>query len=203
MPPEARLDERVVQAVDEQGDVVVAGAELVGVDARVPGQLEPVAVARHAHEHVDRAVRQVHPPPLLEAELLVEVDGAVDVADPVAGVEELGSQQVRAAMSHVARQRRTAASGQMPKKIVAAAATSATSSTSGWARASASGDQPPTGLHAARRQRRAARPRSGPSTSPRSRAGSRRARSSSRPRSRSRARRSRRPPTRRSNRTCR
>ena len=35
-----------VEVVDGQRDVVVAGAELVGVDAVVVGQLEPVAVAR-------------------------------------------------------------------------------------------------------------------------------------------------------------
>ena len=34
----------------------------------------------------------------------------------------------------------------MPKKIVAAANRTATHATSGWARASASGDQPATGL---------------------------------------------------------
>ena len=36
--------------------------------------------------------------------------------------------------------------GKIPKKTVAAAHVTATNTTSGWARASASGDQPPTGL---------------------------------------------------------
>ena len=55
----------------------------------VVGQLEPVAVARQAHEDVDRLLADRHPAALLEAERLVEGDGAVDVADPVAGVDEL------------------------------------------------------------------------------------------------------------------
>ena len=55
----------------------------------VVGQLEPVAVAREAHEDVDRLFANRHPPALFEAERLVEGDGAVDLTDPVAGVDEL------------------------------------------------------------------------------------------------------------------
>src|SRR4051794_10235545 len=53
----------------------------------VVGQLEPGILARKAHEHVDRLVPDGHPRHLLEAELLVEGNRAIDVADPVAGVE--------------------------------------------------------------------------------------------------------------------
>src|SRR3954451_15133706 len=71
-------------------DVVVAGAELVGLDAVVEGQLQAVLVAGQAHEDVDRLVADRHAPALLEAEGLVEGDRAVDVADAVAGVDERG-----------------------------------------------------------------------------------------------------------------
>ena len=53
----------------------------------VVGQLEARVLAGQAHEDVDRLVADRHPAGLLEAELLVEGDRAVDVADPVAGVE--------------------------------------------------------------------------------------------------------------------
>src|SRR3954454_20864820 len=86
--------ERAVEVVDGQRDVVVARAELVVVDAVVVGQLEPVAVARETHEHVRRLVADRHPPPLLEAERLVEGDGAVDLADAVAGVDQLHARVV-------------------------------------------------------------------------------------------------------------
>ena len=89
MPLLGERAERAVEVVDGQRDVVVARAELVGVDAVVVGQLEPVAVAGQAHEDVDRLFADRHPAALLEAERLVEGDGAVDVADPVAGVDEL------------------------------------------------------------------------------------------------------------------
>src|SRR3954447_24324136 len=82
--------ERPVEVVDGQGDVVVARAELVRVDAEVVGQLQPVAVPRDAHEDVDRLVADGHAPALLEPQRLVEGDGAVDVADPVARVDEFG-----------------------------------------------------------------------------------------------------------------
>jgi hypothetical protein len=80
--------------------VVVARAQLVGVDAVVVGQLEPRAVARQPHEDVDGLVADRHPADLLEAERLVEGDGAVDVPDAVAGVEELahGCDKVPGAM---------------------------------------------------------------------------------------------------------
>src|SRR5215218_930077 len=90
-----QLAERAVEVVDGERDVVVAGAELVRVDAVVVGELEAVAVAGEAHEDVDRLVADRHPPALLEAQRLVELHRAVDVADPVAGVNELhGAQYV-------------------------------------------------------------------------------------------------------------
>src|SRR5919108_1998028 len=79
--------ERAVEVLDGQRDVVVARPELVGVDPVVVGQLEPRVVTRQPHEHVDRLVPDRHPPALLEPELLVERDRAIDVADAVAGVE--------------------------------------------------------------------------------------------------------------------
>ena len=81
--------ERPVQVLDGHGDVVVAGAHLVRVDAVVVGQLQPRAVAGEAHEHVDGLVADGHPPELLEAQLLVEGDRLVDVADAVTGVDQL------------------------------------------------------------------------------------------------------------------
>jgi len=71
--------------------VVVAGAQLVAVDAVVVGQLEArhVTVAGKVHEHVDRLVADRHPRHLLEAKLLIEGHRAVDVADPIAGVQVL------------------------------------------------------------------------------------------------------------------
>ena len=71
-------------------DVVVAGAQLVRVDAEVVGQLQARAVAGEAHEDVDRLVADRHPADLLESEGLVEGDRPVDVADAVAGVDQLG-----------------------------------------------------------------------------------------------------------------
>src|SRR5581483_10148163 len=76
--------------VDRYGYVAVAGPDLVGpVLVLVPGQLEPRAVAGEAHEDVDRLVADGDPPDLLEAELLVEVNRAIDLLDAVAGVDQL------------------------------------------------------------------------------------------------------------------
>ncbi len=61
----------------------------------VVGQLEAVAVPGEAHEDVDRLVADRHPPALLEAERLVELHGPIDVADPVAGVDELRHRDCR------------------------------------------------------------------------------------------------------------
>ena len=55
MPWRQALEGRV-EIVDRDRDVAVARAELVGVDAEVVGQLEPVAVAGQAHEDVDGLV---------------------------------------------------------------------------------------------------------------------------------------------------
>src|SRR5688572_17740117 len=66
------LAERPVQVVDQDRDVVVARAEVVGVDSVVVGQLEHGVLAGEAHEDVDRLVADVHAAPLLEPELLVE-----------------------------------------------------------------------------------------------------------------------------------
>src|SRR5918999_1902596 len=79
--------ERPLQVLHAERDVVVARAEVVGVDAVVVGQLEHRVLARQLHEHVGRLVADRHAPRLREAELLVERDGAVDVADSIAGVE--------------------------------------------------------------------------------------------------------------------
>src|SRR5438270_7439455 len=46
--------QRPVQVVHRDRHVVVAGAQVVGVHADVVGQLQPRAVARQAHERVDR-----------------------------------------------------------------------------------------------------------------------------------------------------
>ena len=74
--------------VDGHGDVVVAGAQLVGVDPEVVGQLQARAVAGEAHEDVDGLVADRHAPELLKAQRLVERDGPVDVADAVARMDE-------------------------------------------------------------------------------------------------------------------
>ncbi len=78
-----------IQVVHADGDVPVARSELVGVDAEVVRQLEPGAVFRQAHEHVDRLVSDWEPAHLLESEGFVEGHRAVDLTDPVAGVQEL------------------------------------------------------------------------------------------------------------------
>src|SRR6188474_155393 len=80
--------ERSVEVVDREGDVVVAAAVVVGVDTVVVGQLEARVFAGQGHEDVDRLVADRHAPHLFEAERLVEGDRALDVADPVAGVQE-------------------------------------------------------------------------------------------------------------------
>src|SRR4051794_12981628 len=92
-----RLDALVLEVLERRvevrrgdRDVVVAGAELVGVDAVVVRELEAVLVAGKAHEDVDRLVADRHAPALLEAQGLVEGDRAVDVADAIAGVDERG-----------------------------------------------------------------------------------------------------------------
>src|SRR4051812_8936574 len=81
--------ERAVEVLDGDRDVVVAGAELVAVDAVVVRQLEARVVTGQPHEDVDRLVADRHASPLLEPERLVEEDGPLDVADAVARVQEL------------------------------------------------------------------------------------------------------------------
>src|SRR4051794_212373 len=79
-----------VEVVDRERDVAVSGADLVRpLLVLVPGQLEPRAVAGEAHEDVDGLVANRHPGQLLEAELLVELDAAIDLEDAVTGVDEL------------------------------------------------------------------------------------------------------------------
>src|ERR1044072_9215024 len=80
--------ERPPDVVHGQRDVVVPRTELVLVHAVVVSQLEPVAVAGQAHEHVDRLFADRHPAALLESERLIEGDGAVDLTDPVTGMDE-------------------------------------------------------------------------------------------------------------------
>ena len=74
MPCSASAASVSVHVLDRERDVVVARAELVGLDAVVVGQLEAVAVAGQAHEDVDRLVADRHAAALLEAERLVEGD---------------------------------------------------------------------------------------------------------------------------------
>src|SRR5215211_2697294 len=82
------LGECAVEILGRDRDVVVAGAEVVAVDARVVGELEPRAVVGQAHEDVGRAIGEIEAADLLESERVVEGDGPVDVADPVTGVDE-------------------------------------------------------------------------------------------------------------------
>ena len=84
LPPAPRASRR---GPPRPSDVVVARAQVVRVDAVVVGQLEHRILARQVHEDVDRLVADRPYAGLLEAELLVEGHGAVDVADAVAGVE--------------------------------------------------------------------------------------------------------------------
>ena len=79
--------ESPLQVLDRERNVVVARSEVVRVDPVVVGQLEDGVLAWQPHEDVDGLVADGHAPPLLEAEVLVELDGAVDVADSVARVQ--------------------------------------------------------------------------------------------------------------------
>ena len=88
MPWAARCSTVALQVVDGDRDVVVAVADVVGVDAVVVGELEAVGVAWQAHEDVDRLVADRLAAALLEPERLVEGDRAVDVADAVTGVDQ-------------------------------------------------------------------------------------------------------------------
>src|SRR3954470_4459609 len=83
------LREHLVEVLDRDRDVVVARAELVGVDAVVVGQLQARPVAVEAHEDVDRLIADREASDLLHAEGLVERNRAVDVPDPVTGVDQL------------------------------------------------------------------------------------------------------------------
>ena len=96
MPSSARRREGAVEVVDGERDVVVAGAVLVLGDAVVVGQLEDRVLAGQVHEDVDRLVADRHPPGHFEAELFVELDRAIDLADPVTGVEEAGHRRGQA-----------------------------------------------------------------------------------------------------------
>jgi hypothetical protein len=71
--------------------VAIAGADVVGLGlAVVERQLQPrvVAVLGLVHEDVGRLVADRRAADLLEAQRLVEGDRAVDVGDPVAGVDQ-------------------------------------------------------------------------------------------------------------------
>src|SRR4051812_29666247 len=82
------LLERPVEVVHGERDVPVAGAQLVGVDAEVVGELQAVVVPGQAHEDVDRLVPNRKLAALLEPERLVERDRAVWIGDSVAGVDQ-------------------------------------------------------------------------------------------------------------------
>src|SRR5579875_442619 len=82
--------EHRVEIVGRDRDMAVASADLVGLAAAdVVGQLQPRlrTVIWHRHEYVDRLVADRHPPALLKAERAVEGDRAVDVEDPIAGMD--------------------------------------------------------------------------------------------------------------------
>ena len=86
--------ERLVHRVDRERDVPVCGAELVGVDAEVVGQLElRLLLPGHAEEVVHRLVADRQLTPLLEAERLVEGDRPLRVGDAVAGVDQLHARE--------------------------------------------------------------------------------------------------------------
>lgn len=84
----AQAREGAVQVIGGDRDVTIAGTDLVAVHAGVECQLEARTVAGHSHEYVRRAVREVRPPDLLEAEGAVEANRSIDVGYPVAGVDE-------------------------------------------------------------------------------------------------------------------
>ena len=89
-PLRGQLLERLRHVLDRERDVPVGGAELVGVDAEVVGQLElRQSACRDAEEVVHRLVADRQLAPLLEAERLVERDRLLGVGDAVTGVNEL------------------------------------------------------------------------------------------------------------------
>src|SRR6266496_866439 len=106
--------ERHGEVVDRQGDVSVPGSELIRVDAEVVCQLQPVAVAGQAHEDVDRLVADRQAAALLEAERGVKGYGTIDVADAVAGVDQLGHHGIVSATSSSTSNSRPARTSRMP-----------------------------------------------------------------------------------------
>ena len=106
-PLAGELLERPVEVVHCKRDVAVAGAQLVGVDAEVVGELQAVVVPWQAHENVDRLVANRKLPALLEPERLVEGDRADGVGDSVAGVDQLHSARLTHAACSAGRRRET------------------------------------------------------------------------------------------------
>src|SRR5439155_6287616 len=116
-----RLDPLLAQAregrgevVDRESDVPVPRSELVGVDPEVVRQFEPILVAGQAHEDVDRLVADRQPPALLEAERGVERDRTVDIADAVAGVDQVGHHGIVSAGSSSKSRSRPARTSKTP-----------------------------------------------------------------------------------------
>ncbi len=96
------LAECLVELCRRDRDVPVAGADLIRLGAPdVVGELEPRLgpVVGQPHEHVDRLVADLSPVLFLEPERLVEGDRAVDVGDPVAGVDQAHTRQGKGSLS--------------------------------------------------------------------------------------------------------
>src|SRR5262249_22058241 len=87
-----QVGERLLQVIDPDGDVAVAGAEVVGAAVVVEGQLEHRAVVADAVEVVRRlelaVADDVHVALEVEAERLVERPALLRIRDPDHRVEE-------------------------------------------------------------------------------------------------------------------
>src|SRR5436305_4263314 len=83
------LSERLVEVAGGDRDMAVAGAELIWlVVSNVVGQLESRLgpVLGESHEDIYGLIPDRQPPHLLKSKGPVELDRAVDIRDPVAGV---------------------------------------------------------------------------------------------------------------------